>query len=109
MCILLWLSAYYVNMLILRFVQPSEVNSRLAVTSSCSDFLKGKVCSWPSEHVKGEERDMPCISMIWQHHPAVIFLTNCLLQCLWLLLGKKEQLCCRVYIVEGKVKGRRKM
>lgn len=93
---------------VLRSLHLSQVTNRLLITSHVSqDLLKGKVNSWPSKYVNGDEGDVPCMRIVWQHHSAVIFLRTCLSECLWMLLGKKGHLCCRVSLVEGKGTGGR--
>lgn len=111
--ILLLFRAQFMKKLVLRSLHLSQVTNRLLITSSCwgppvsQDLLKGKVNSWPSKYVNGDEGDVPCMRIVWQHHSAVIFLRTCLSECLWMLLGKKGHLCCRVSLVEGKGTGGR--
>lgn len=90
--------ALFMKMIVLRFFHPQQL------LPPSQDHLKDKVKSRPWEHVNSKEGDVPCLFTAWQHHPAAIFLSDCLSQCLWMLLGKKGHLFRRMQL-EGWGKG----
>lgn len=90
----------FMKMHVLRFFHPSQVASSLAITSSCSGSSQRQSELLALRTCKGGE--MPCPCMAWQHQTAVIFLSDCLSQCLWMLLGKKGHLFYRIQVRGGK-------
>lgn len=84
------------KIIVLKFFHLSKVLLPQKLSPPSQDHLK--LNSWPWEYVKEEEGGRPCLSMAWQHHPAAIFLSDCLSQCLWMLLGKKGHLFHRIQL-----------
>lgn len=91
----------FMKLIVPRFFHLSKLLLPQPLPPPSQGHLKDIVNYWPWEHVK---QDTPCLFRAWQHHPAAVFLSDCLSQCLWVLLGKKGRLFHRIQL-EGWGKG----